>query len=77
MAVLHAGFLLQSCLFEDFWKESVAFAEKVPGYLESVRAYILTAISRSHSAISRTSSRPSSTCPTRRWPTSSLVRGSV
>ncbi|KAE9330563.1 hypothetical protein PF008_g15705 [Phytophthora fragariae] len=51
-AVLHAGFLLQSCLFEDFWKESVAFAEKVPGYLESGRAYILTAISRSHSAIS-------------------------
>ncbi|KAH7479679.1 hypothetical protein PRIC1_008780 [Phytophthora ramorum] len=51
-AVLHTGFLLQSCLFEDFWKEEVTFAKKVPGFLESVRAYILTAISRSHSAIS-------------------------
>ncbi|OWZ15941.1 hypothetical protein PHMEG_00010328 [Phytophthora megakarya] len=51
-AVLHTGFMLQSCLFEDFWKENVTFAEKVPGFLQSVRAYILTAISRSHSAIS-------------------------
>ncbi|KAL3666780.1 hypothetical protein V7S43_008400 [Phytophthora oleae] len=51
-AALHTGFMLQSCLFEDFWKEDVSFAEKVPGFLESVRAYILTAISRSHSAIS-------------------------
>jgi hypothetical protein len=51
-AALNLGFMLQSCLFEDFWKTDVAFAEKVPGFLESVRAYILTAISRSHSAIS-------------------------
>ncbi|KAG7385704.1 Eukaryotic translation initiation factor 3 subunit K [Phytophthora pseudosyringae] len=51
-AALHTGFMLQSCLFEDFWKEDAPFAEKVPGFLESVRAYIVTAISRSHSAIS-------------------------
>lgn len=50
--VLHTGFMLQSCLFEDFWKEDVTFANKVPGFLESVRAYILTAICRSHSVIS-------------------------
>ncbi|RLN56821.1 hypothetical protein BBJ29_003174 [Phytophthora kernoviae] len=50
-AVLNAGFLLQSCLFEDFWKADMTFAKKVPGFVESVRAYILGAISRSHNAI--------------------------
>uniref|UniRef100_A0AAV1UIQ6 Eukaryotic translation initiation factor 3 subunit K n=1 Tax=Peronospora matthiolae TaxID=2874970 RepID=A0AAV1UIQ6_9STRA len=51
-AVLRTGFMLQSCLFEDFWKTDVAFADQVPGFLESVRAYILVAICRSHSVIS-------------------------
>ena len=51
-AALQTGFMLQSCLFEDFWKADVTFAIKVQGFLESVRAYILMAICRSHSVIS-------------------------
>ncbi|UIZ26081.1 hypothetical protein KXD40_001627 [Peronospora effusa] len=51
-AALETGFLLQSCLFEDFWKMDLTVANKVQGFVESVRAYILTAISRSHSVIS-------------------------
>ena len=44
--------MLQSCLFEDFWKKDVAFANDVPGFLESVRAYILMAVCRSCSVVS-------------------------
>ncbi|CAI5709102.1 unnamed protein product [Hyaloperonospora brassicae] len=51
-AVLDTGFMLQSCLFEDFWKKDVAFASHVPGFLESVRAYILMAVYRSCSVVS-------------------------
>ncbi|CAH0473312.1 unnamed protein product [Peronospora belbahrii] len=51
-AALHTGFMLQSCLFEDFWKQDVTFADNVQGFLESVRAYILKAIRCSHSVIS-------------------------
>ncbi|RLN97630.1 hypothetical protein BBJ28_00023566 [Nothophytophthora sp. Chile5] len=36
---------------QDFWKEDVTYATTVPGFLESVRAFILDAIRRSHSAI--------------------------
>lgn len=50
--MLRTGFMLQSCLFEEFWKEEVSLAEEVPGFLESVRAYIVTAIGHSHSVIS-------------------------
>ncbi|CEG48674.1 translation initiation factor subunit k [Plasmopara halstedii] len=50
--MLRAGFLLQSCLFEDYWKEEVALTKELPGFLDSVRAFILTAVSHSHSAIS-------------------------
>ncbi|CAI5734168.1 unnamed protein product [Peronospora destructor] len=49
---LQTGFMLQLCLFEDFWKADVTFANKVQGFLESVRAYILMAICHSHSVIS-------------------------
>ncbi|TDH73073.1 uncharacterized protein CCR75_005254 [Bremia lactucae] len=51
-AALRAGFMLQSCLFEEFWKERGTLADEVPDFLESVRAYILTAVSHSHSVIS-------------------------
>ncbi|KAI9906973.1 hypothetical protein PsorP6_003561 [Peronosclerospora sorghi] len=50
--ILGAGFMLQSCLFEDFWKEHLTFASRVPGFLESVRTFILKVVSQSHSVIS-------------------------
>jgi translation initiation factor 3 subunit K len=50
--ILSAGFLLQSARFEDFWKVDLAFATKVPGFTEAVRAFILEAISKSHSVVS-------------------------
>ncbi|KAF1782269.1 Armadillo-type fold [Phytophthora cactorum] len=43
-AVLHTGFMLQSCLFEDFWKEKVSFAEKVPGFLDRSHSVISTEV---------------------------------
>lgn len=49
---LEAGFLLQSCLFEEFWQVDLTFATTVAGFTDAVRAFILDAISKSHSSIS-------------------------
>lgn len=50
-AVVEAGFLLQSCLFEEFWTKDLGFAKSVAGFEQAVRAYILETVSKSHSAI--------------------------
>ncbi|TYZ51667.1 hypothetical protein PybrP1_003409 [[Pythium] brassicae (nom. inval.)] len=50
---LEAGFLLQSCLFEEFWKLDLAAAEAAaPGTLTAARAFILDAVRKSHSVVS-------------------------
>lgn len=51
-AALEAGFLLQSCLFEEFWAKDLSFAKAVPAFEENVRAFILETVSRSHKAVS-------------------------
>lgn len=51
-AILEAGFLLQSCLFEEFWTKDLAFAVAEPGFEEAVRAFILETVSQSHKAVS-------------------------
>lgn len=48
---LEAGFLLQSCLFEDFWKLDLSFASSVAGFTDAVRAFVLEAIRKSHSVV--------------------------
>lgn len=50
---LEAGFLLQSCLFEEFWKLDLAAAEAAaPGLLAAARAFIVDAVRKSHSVVS-------------------------
>uniref|UniRef100_K3WRP7 Eukaryotic translation initiation factor 3 subunit K n=1 Tax=Globisporangium ultimum (strain ATCC 200006 / CBS 805.95 / DAOM BR144) TaxID=431595 RepID=K3WRP7_GLOUD len=51
-AVLEAGFLLQSCLFEEFWQVDLTYAKSVAGFTDAARAFILDAVRKSHSAIS-------------------------
>lgn len=49
---LEAGFLLQSCLFEDFWQLDLASAEAAaPGTIAAARAFILDAVRKSYSAV--------------------------
>lgn len=50
-AALAAGFLLQSCQFEQFWAADLTFAKSVKGFEAAMRASILSAIRRSHNAI--------------------------
>lgn len=49
---LEAGFLLQSCLFEEFWKLDLSYASAVAGFTDAVRAFILDALRKSHSVLS-------------------------
>ncbi|OQR89718.1 hypothetical protein ACHHYP_06091 [Achlya hypogyna] len=52
-ALLHAGEVLQSCLFPEFWTLDLAFAKKIPGFEEAVRTFIVSTIAKSHSIVAK------------------------
>ncbi|OQS04269.1 hypothetical protein THRCLA_03477 [Thraustotheca clavata] len=52
-ALLKAGDVLQSCLFNDFWQLDLTFAKKITGFENAVRSFILSTIAKSHDVVSK------------------------